>query len=134
MAKVVSPPGYVAVFVTLLALTLLTYLAAFAPLGPFHTPVALGIAVVKASLVVLIFMHLIHSKSLTWLVVASALFMFGIMLSFTLSDYLTRPWMPRYTPPFLTESPPNLRPTENRQDRPGPSNPREGKEGRGSGH
>ena len=120
-------------FAALLVLTLLTYLAAFAPLGAFHTPVALGIAVVKAALVVLIFMHLIHSKPLTWLVVASGLFMLGVMLSFTLSDYLTRPWMPRYTPPFLSEPALNLRPTENRQDRPGPSNPREGKEGSGSG-
>src|SRR3954453_237078 len=131
-SKVVSPRSYVAVFAALLGFTLLTYLAAFAPLGPFHTPVALGIAVVKASLVVLIFMHLVHSKPLTWLVLASGLFMVGIMLTFTLSDYLTRPLMPRYTFPFLTEPAPNLRPTENRQDRPGSSNPREGKEGSGS--
>src|SRR4051794_14844791 len=105
--KAVTPRSYVAVFAALLGLTLLTYLAAFAPLGPFHTPVALGIAVVKASLVVLIFMHLVHSKPLTWLVVAAGLFTLGIMLSFTLTDYFTRPWMPRYTFPFLTEPAPN---------------------------
>jgi cytochrome c oxidase subunit 4 len=82
------------VFGTLLVLTLTTYLVAGAPLGVWHVPVALGIAVVKAVLVALIFMHLIQSSKLTWLVVASGLFTLALLISFTLADYWTRAWMP----------------------------------------
>jgi len=96
MANHVVPSGrYYAVFGALLALTLTTYLVADAPLGEWHVPVALGIAVVKAALVALIFMHLIQSTRLTWLVVAAGLFTLALLISFTLADYWTRAWMPQ---------------------------------------
>ena len=53
---------------------------------------ALVIAVVKATLVILFFMHVWHSTRLTWVVVGGGLFWLGILLALTLSDYLTRPW------------------------------------------
>jgi cytochrome c oxidase subunit 4 len=81
---------YYAVFGGLLGLTLLTVVVSYAPLGGLHTPVALGIAAVKASLVLLFFMHLIHSPKLTWLAMGGALFTFAVMVLITLSDYLTR--------------------------------------------
>ena len=56
-------------------------------------PLALGIAVVKAVLVLLFFMHLLHSTRLTWVVIGASLFWLGILMVLTLSDYLTRRWL-----------------------------------------
>ena len=65
---------------------------ALVDLGPFNVIVALTIAVAKATLVVLYFMHLRYSTRLTWAVVASSVFWLGILLALTFSDYLTRGW------------------------------------------
>ncbi len=88
-----APVRYFAVFGALLLLTLTTYGAARVHLGEWHVATALGIAVVKAALVALIFMHLMHSTKLTWLVVASGLFTLILLIGFTLSDYWTRSWL-----------------------------------------
>jgi cytochrome c oxidase subunit 4 len=53
---------------------------------------ALTIAVFKATLVVLFFMHVKYSTRLTWAVVAGSVYWLGILLALTMSDYLTRPW------------------------------------------
>jgi cytochrome c oxidase subunit IV len=87
------PVRYFVVFAALLVLTLTTYGAAYAPLGEWHVAAALGIAIVKASMVALIFMHLSHSSKLTWLVVASGLFTLVLLIGFTLADYWTRSWI-----------------------------------------
>jgi cytochrome c oxidase subunit 4 len=91
--KVTSPPTYFVVFAALVALTVLTVSVSFLELGSWHTPVGVGVGIVKALLVVLFFMHLWGSTRLTWLVVAAALFWFGILIALTLSDYLTRSWL-----------------------------------------
>jgi cytochrome c oxidase subunit 4 len=88
-----NPTRYYAVFAALLVLTYTTYHVADAPLGEWHVPAALGIAVVKAALVVLIFMHLSDSAKLTWLVLASGLFTLVLLIGFTLADYWTRSWL-----------------------------------------
>ncbi len=89
-----APPNrYFIVFATLLVLTFTTYGVAYVPLGEWHIPVALGIAVVKATLVVLIFMHLSESSKLTWLVVAAGLFTLALLVGLTVSDYWTRSWL-----------------------------------------
>ena len=67
---------------------------AYADLGALNTPVALTIAVLKALLVILFFMHVKDSPRLTWLVVASGFVWLGIMIALTLSDYLSRGWLP----------------------------------------
>ena len=72
--------------------TYLTVQMAFLDLGPLNTIVALAIAVFKATLVVLFFMHVKYSTRLTWAVVAGSVFWLGILLVLTLSDYLTRAW------------------------------------------
>ena len=72
--------------------TYLTVQAAFLDLGPLNTVVALGIAVIKATLVVLFFMHVKYSTRLTWAVVAGSVFWLGILFLLTFSDYLTRAW------------------------------------------
>ena len=56
-------------------------------------PIALGIAIAKATLVILFFMHVIHSTRLTWVVVASSFLWLGVLFVLTFTDYLTRLWL-----------------------------------------
>lgn len=85
---------YLTIFVALLFGTGLTVAAAFVDFPwQFNTVVALTIAVAKATLVVLYFMHVRYSPRLVWLIVAAALFWMGIMFSLTFSDYFTRNWL-----------------------------------------
>ena len=86
-------PTYFAVFIALLAGTGLTVFAATLDLGAFNAPVALTIATVKATLVALFFMHVLHaSEKLTKLVVIGALFFLLLLLGLTMTDYATRLW------------------------------------------
>ena len=87
---------YFGVFATLMVLTGVTVWAAYQHLGIWNTPVALGIAATKATLVALIFMHLRSSPKLTALVVGSAVLFLAILIFVTASDYFTRPWLPIY--------------------------------------
>jgi cytochrome c oxidase subunit 4 len=85
---------YLTIFVALLFGTGLTVAAAFVDFPwQFNTVVALTIAVAKATLVVLYFMHVRYSPWLVWLIVVAALFWMGIMFSLTFSDYFTRNWL-----------------------------------------
>ena len=89
----IVPKGvYYLIFAALMAGTAITVAVAFVDLGAFNTVVALTIAVVKATLVVLFFMHVRYSTKLTWAVVAGSVFWLGILLALTFSDYLTRSW------------------------------------------
>jgi cytochrome c oxidase subunit IV len=83
---------YYTVFAVLMASTYITWQIAYFDLGPFNTIAALAIAVFKAVLVILFFMHVRYSTPLTWAVVIGGVFWLGIMLSLTLGDYLTRAW------------------------------------------
>jgi cytochrome c oxidase subunit IV len=89
---IVSRKIYYAIFATLMVMTAVTVAVAFVDLGRFNAFVALSIAVFKAMLVVLYFMHVRYSSRLTWVFVASGFFWLGIMIALTLSDYLTRSW------------------------------------------
>jgi cytochrome c oxidase subunit 4 len=85
---------YFAIFLALLVGTALTVLAAFVDFPwRLNTIVALTIASIKATLVVLYFMHVRYSPRLVWVIVASALFWMGILFAFTFSDYFTRHWL-----------------------------------------
>jgi cytochrome c oxidase subunit IV len=84
---------YYRIYAILLACTFITWRVAYYDLGPFNAVTALTIAVFKAVLVVLFFMHVKYATRLTTLVVVSGLFWLGILLSLTLSDYLTRGWL-----------------------------------------
>jgi cytochrome c oxidase subunit 4 len=84
---------YYKIFGALVLLTLTTVLVYYLPLGVLHNAAALLIAVAKATLVVLFFMHLIHSSKLTWAAVVASLFWLVILFALTLSDYLSRPWL-----------------------------------------
>jgi cytochrome c oxidase subunit 4 len=83
---------YYLVFAVLMFCTYLTWQVAYFDLGPFNTVAALAIAAFKATLVVLFFMHVKYSTRLTWAVVLGSVFWLMIMLTLTMSDYLTRSW------------------------------------------
>jgi cytochrome c oxidase subunit IV len=83
---------YYTIYLILLVGTYLTWQVAFFDLGPLNTIVALVIALIKATLVVLCFMHVKYSSRLTWVVVMGSVFWLGILLALTFSDYLTRGW------------------------------------------
>lgn len=90
---ITSPKVYIAIFLALMVLTALTILVAFQHLGPFNDIVALGIAITKASLVVLYFMHVRHSSPFTKLVVISGFVWLVFLITLTLADYFTRGWI-----------------------------------------
>lgn len=87
---VVSIRVYAAVFGLLLALTAVTTAVAFADLGPANVVLMLVIAVVKATLVVLFFMHVRYSPRLTWLVVAGGFAWLLVLVALTTGDVLAR--------------------------------------------
>jgi len=92
---IVYPRVYITIFLVLMAGTGLTVVAAFRDFpGPLNAVVALTIAVVKATFVVLYFMHVRYSPRLIWLVIAAALFWLAILFALTISDYSTRSWLP----------------------------------------
>jgi cytochrome c oxidase subunit 4 len=95
---IVSRKIYFMVFGALMLGTAITYFAAQIDFGneAINTIVAMAIAVTKATLVILYFMHVRYSSRLTWLVVASGIFWFGIMVALTMSDYLSRGWQSMY--------------------------------------
>jgi cytochrome c oxidase subunit IV len=84
---------YIGIWLALLAGTLLTVIAAGIDLGPFNALVALTIATIKATLVVLFFMHVKYAhEKLTKIVIVSALFWLAILLALSMADYTTRLW------------------------------------------
>jgi len=87
---IVSPKVYAGIFLSLMVLTAATVAAAYVNLGPFNIVIALAIASVKATLVVLYFMHARYSPKRTHLVIIAAVFWLAVMLALTLSDYVTR--------------------------------------------
>jgi cytochrome c oxidase subunit 4 len=94
---IVQPRIYIAIFLALMVGTALTVLAAFYDFpGPLNAVVALTIAVVKATLVILYFMHVRYSGRLVWLVIVAALLWLVIMFAITFSDYWTRAWQPPF--------------------------------------
>ena len=84
---------YFAIFVALLVLTALTVWVALHDFGHLNDVVALSIAVTKAVLVVLYFMHVRYASRLTWVVVSSGFVWLIILIAFTMSDVLTRTWL-----------------------------------------
>lgn len=89
---IVSKKIYYTIFSALMVLTALTVMIAFVDLGAMNLPVAILIAVIKATLVFLYFMHVKYSSRLVKIGIVAAIFTLLIMFSFTLSDYLTRYW------------------------------------------
>lgn len=87
---------YYQTFVALVVLMILTLLVYVMPLGPIAFPIALAIAACKATLIVLIFMNVRYSSSLTMLFAAAGFFWLLILLIFILSDFV----FPQHGTPF----------------------------------
>ena len=91
MSGHISPKStYYAIFGALMVLTAVTVAVAFVNLGSLNFPVAIAIAITKATLVVLFFMHVKYSSQLTKLFVVMAFFFLAILFSLTMTDYLSR--------------------------------------------
>jgi cytochrome c oxidase subunit 4 len=89
---------YFTIFAILIGLTALTtWVASVHIASPWNTVVALAIAVCKATLVILFFMHIKYSSNLTRIAVVAGFFWLAILLTLTLSDILTRSWIPPST-------------------------------------
>ena len=94
MEKVVDPKTYVRTCLALLALLELTWAIAYVDLGPFNLIVALAVAMAKAIVIALFFMHIKGSPRLLHLAAVAGLMWLLILISLTLSDYFTRGWVP----------------------------------------
>jgi cytochrome c oxidase subunit IV len=91
-AHIGSLKVYFGVFAILMIGTAITIYAAFLDLGLMNAPIALVIATVKAVFVVLFFMHVKDSDRLTKITVAAGVFWLGILLTLTMTDFLSRTW------------------------------------------
>jgi cytochrome c oxidase subunit IV len=89
---IVAPKTYLLVFAALMVLTAMTVWVAFIDWGILNIIIALVIAVTKATLVILIFMHVRYSSQITRLVVVGGIFWLLLLIVLTMSDYLTRGW------------------------------------------
>jgi len=85
---------YVVIFITLLLLTLVTVDVAFFNFGMMNIYIALAVATTKATLVILFFMHVRYQPSLMAVFAAAGFVWLLILLTFTLSDFVTRGWLP----------------------------------------
>ena len=89
---VVQPITYAVVFGVLLVGTLLTVVAAEFDMGVMNPVIALGIASFKAVVVILFFMHVKFQSRLIKMTVAAGFFTFLVLITMTLSDYISRAW------------------------------------------
>ncbi|MGA8109099.1 MAG: cytochrome C oxidase subunit IV family protein [Acidobacteriaceae bacterium] len=89
---IVSPKVYLIVGTCLLILTGSTAAISYVDLGVFNAVVALAIACLKMSLVILFFMHVKYSSGLTKLTVAAGFFTFIVLITMTMTDYISRAW------------------------------------------
>jgi cytochrome c oxidase subunit 4 len=91
---IVTKKQYATVFGILMALTLVTTAVGMMDLRQWNVVVALTIAVIKASLVVLFFMHIYWSTTLNKLAVLAGIAWLGLLLWLTLTDIFSRGWLP----------------------------------------
>ena len=90
-----SVKAYLGVFAALMALTGVTVGVAFLDLGVLNNLVALGIAVVKAMLVIAVFMHLKDSARILWIVAFAGFLWLAVLLVLSMSDVMSRGWVPQ---------------------------------------
>ena len=89
---IVTPVTYYIIFGTLLAFTGLTVGAAFVDLGILNPIIAIGIASVKATIVILFFMHVYYQSKLVKMTIVAGFFTFLVLITMTLTDYMSRAW------------------------------------------
>ena len=89
---IVGPVTYAIIFGALLVGTAITIGASYLEMGPWNPVVAIAIACIKATLVVLFFMHIKYSSKLMKLTIGAGVFTFLILVGMSLSDYISRAW------------------------------------------
>ena len=89
---IVTPLQYTFVFATLLLFTGITVGIAYVDLGWANPVIALAIASFKAVIVILFFMHVAYQSRLIKMTIAAGFFMFLVLVSMTMSDYISRAW------------------------------------------
>jgi cytochrome c oxidase subunit 4 len=89
---VVTPAVYAMVYATLISFTILTIFAANWDMGIFNPIVALAIASTKMVIVILFFMHVKYQSNLIKMTVGAGFFTFLVLITMTLSDYMSRAW------------------------------------------
>jgi cytochrome c oxidase subunit 4 len=104
-----SRSTYYATFAALLGLLALTVAAAYAELGTLATTMAVGIAVAKAVLIVLYFMHVRYEVPLVRVFAVAGVLWLMILLTLLMSDYVTRSGI------ASAESPATPRPSQARR-------------------
>jgi len=85
---------YFTIFGALMVLLAVTVGIAYIHLGELNVIAAMTIAVTKAVLIILYFMHVRYSSRLSWVWVGAGFFWLIIMFTLTFSDYFTRDWLP----------------------------------------
>ena len=89
-AHAVSPRIYLLVFAALMVGTLITVMVAQVDLGPWNIAIAMTIAVIKATLVVLYFMHLRYGHRLNWVFAGASVLWLLLLVGLTLTDVIAR--------------------------------------------
>jgi cytochrome c oxidase subunit 4 len=89
---IVTPMNYLFVYIALIIGTILTVVAADIDMGVFNPIIALGIACTKACIVILFFMHVKYQSRLVKLTVGAGFFTFIVLITMTLTDYMSRAW------------------------------------------
>jgi cytochrome c oxidase subunit 4 len=89
---IVGPKTYLLILLVLMVLTATTTGVAFIDLGIWNPIVAIGIACFKAVMVILFFMHIRYSSKVMMLTVGAGFFTFLVLITMTLSDYISRSW------------------------------------------
>ena len=84
---------YYNIFAVLMLLLVLTVGAAELKLGEMNLIAALGIAFIKAGLILMFFMHFRDSDTLTWMVGGATVCFFVVMILLTYNDYQSRMWL-----------------------------------------
>jgi cytochrome c oxidase subunit 4 len=90
--NIVTPMNYLFVYIALIIGTILTVVAAEVDLGVLNPIIALGIACTKACVVILFFMHVKYQSRLVKLTVSAGFFTFLVLITMTLTDYMSRAW------------------------------------------
>lgn len=90
MGHVQSFKTYLLTFIGLLALTVVTVLVSYKNFGAMNEVVALGVATMKASLVVMIFMHGRYENKITWAFIYYPLIIVGLLVGGVFLDYMNR--------------------------------------------
>ena len=89
-SHVIPPRVYVGIFLALIVLTAVTTAVAFVDLGPLNVVIMLVIAGLKASLVVLFFMHARYESQLVRVTILGAVFWLLVLIVLSASDVFIR--------------------------------------------